>query len=176
MKENNYSIYDLAISILQDKHGASEETYKVLMQLLKLEFKNHDSLSSLMSSVEECSNRYYITYGKTAIGEVYVSDSLIHEKGVFSKNEIASGTAIFLAADLSIIKSSPSAQFVNHSDTPNCFLASTGNDLTKAWLASNRKIEKDEELTLDYKSLPMVNIWQKSFFSEEEVFKEKDVE
>ena len=38
------------------------------------------------------------------------------------------------------------------------------------------KIEKDEELTLDYKSLPMVNIWQKSFFSEEEVFKEKDVE
>jgi len=176
MKENNYSIYDLAISILHDEHGASEETYKVLMHLLKLEFENHDSLSSLMSTVEECSSRYYISYGNTKVGNVYISDSLIHEKGIFSKNKIDPDTPIFLAADLSIIKSSPSAQFINHSDSPNCFLAATGNDLTKAWLASNRKIEKDEELTLDYNSLPLINVWEKSFFSEKEMPKDEDAE
>jgi|TARA_R110002020_G_scaffold67820_10_gene177967 hypothetical protein len=177
MKQESYSIYDLAMSMLSDKLGISEKTYLVLVELLRKKFDNQEVLSNLLSQVETVSGRYYISYSKGVEGDVYVSDSSIEGEGLFANKDLNIGELLFEAANLKLIKQSPSFSFVNHSSDPSCYMASVDNDLSVGYVSPKREIKKGEEITIDYKSLPFVDPWIRDFiYSDEQTHEEEEKE
>jgi SET domain-containing protein len=86
---------------------------------------------------------------------LYIDNSKIEEQGVFTKTEIKINqnlgiSHIKIKDDLVRL---PLGGFLNHSYHPNCeltILESSQTEIQNFYLISNKKIMKNEELTLDY--------------------------
>ncbi len=87
---------------------------------------------------------------------IFIRESNIHGRGVFTDTPIGAGVNIFLVADLSRYKKFPTwitkiGSMVNHDNHPNCVLKKQGN---KFYLYTNRDLSPHEELTADYRLNP----------------------
>ena len=87
---------------------------------------------------------------------LYIGNSSIHGKGVFTKDRIEENCFIFEVADLEKYKSgkawiSRRGRYVNHQKEGNCKLVKEGDIFS---MYSNRVILQNEELTSDYTVLP----------------------
>lgn len=88
--------------------------------------------------------------------KLYVKNSEIHGKGLFTESVIQKNTCILIVADLKrhhygqewLTKE---ATLINHQKNCNTYLKRHGD---KVYLYSSREIEIDEELTSDYSVLP----------------------
>jgi len=81
---------------------------------------------------------------------IYVSDSNIHGKGMFSVDGLKEGDIVgvsHVTYDRVWYQVFPIGIFYNHSKTPNCIVKIEDN---VNLLVANGDIEKDEELTVDY--------------------------
>ena len=94
-----------------------------------------------------------------------IKRSKLHGLGLFALEDIAKGTGlgiIHIKADLGLatgfdkgVIRTPLGGFINHSDTPNCskrlcYTAYNGDPTLIYYLHTDRKIEKEEELTVKY--------------------------
>jgi SET domain-containing protein len=87
---------------------------------------------------------------------VYIDDSDIHGKGIFTVKDIPVDTKLFLVADLERYYDglqwiTKSGRLVNHQKNGNCILKKEGSCF---FIYSCRNIKADEELTSDYTLLP----------------------
>lgn len=87
---------------------------------------------------------------------VYIADSDIHGRGLFTNTQIDNDTKIIEVADLKRYNEkkywiSKFGRLVNHKKEGNCVLK---KEAGKFYLYSNRVILQHEELTSDYSVLP----------------------
>jgi len=81
---------------------------------------------------------------------IYVGNSDIHGRGIFTTDGLKEGDIVgvsHVAYDRVWYQVFPIGIFYNHSKNPNC-IVKTENNINL--LVTNRDIEKDEELTVDY--------------------------
>jgi len=88
---------------------------------------------------------------------LYIGNSSIHGKGVFTKDRIEENCFIFEVADLEKYKSgkawiSRRGRLVNHQKEGNCKVIREGDIFN---LYSSKNILPNEELTSDYTVLPL---------------------
>ena len=98
-------------------------------------------------------NRFYYN---PLPNEVYIQKSSIDGHGIFAKQNIKKdtdlgSTHIKVPMIFNYIRT-PLGGFINHSDTPNCFLECTQDwdDYFVFNIITKRLIKKNEELLLDY--------------------------
>lgn len=95
--------------------------------------------------------------------QLYVGDSNIHGKGLFTKTNIPKGSRIMLAADFNKYPNdhenviTPLGKFINHINSANTEVKISGK---LGYLYSTQDIASGDELTADYKKLPN-NIFNK---------------
>ena len=81
---------------------------------------------------------------------IYVGESDIHGRGIFATDNLKEGDIVgvsHVTHDRIWYQVFPIGIFYNHSKTPNCVVKTEDN---VNLLITNRDIEKDEELTVDY--------------------------
>ena len=81
---------------------------------------------------------------------IYIAKSNIHGQGVFSTGSLKEGDIVgvsHVTYDRVWYQVFPIGIFYNHSITPNCIVTTDDN---VNLVVTNRDIEKDEELTVDY--------------------------
>tara|TARA_Y100000034_G_C6772737_1_gene344806 strand:- start:59 stop:394 length:336 start_codon:yes stop_codon:yes gene_type:complete len=84
------------------------------------------------------------------IKNIYIEDSYIHGKGLFTKNDLKEGDIIgvsHVSYDRFWYQVFPIGIFYNHSPSSNCIVKTEGN--VNLFIAI-RDIYKHEELTVDY--------------------------
>ena len=84
------------------------------------------------------------------MGRVYISNSLIHGRGVFTTDALKEGDIIgvsHVTYNRDWYQVVPIGLFYNHSSKPNCIIK-TEDDINL--LVTIQDIDKDEELTVDY--------------------------
>lgn len=89
---------------------------------------------------------------------LYVSNSPIHGKGLFTKTNIPAGTPILTALDFEAYKAGDEnnnlSKYVNHSSNKeNIKVIESGH---KMILVATKDIKPNEELTTNYKKLPVI--------------------
>lgn len=95
---------------------------------------------------------------------LYVGNSNIHGKGLFTKTNIPKGTKIMLAADFNKYPNdyeniiTKLGKFINHINSANTEVRMLNNF---GYLYSTQNIQAGEELTVNYKTLPN-NIFNKN--------------
>lgn len=97
----------------------------------------------------------FIDLLKEDVKKYYVSDSPIHNKGVFAKQNLKQGDEIGLLHTINELYSDYSFEelghYHNHSNNSNCHNELIGN---KRYLVASKDIKKGEELTTDYTLQP----------------------
>jgi len=81
---------------------------------------------------------------------IYVGNSNIHGRGIFTTDGLKEGDVIgvsHVSYDRVWYQVFPIGIFYNHSLKPNCIITTDDN---VNLLVTNRDIDKDEELTVDY--------------------------
>jgi len=92
---------------------------------------------------------------ETIENSLYISDSPIHGKGLFTKINIPANTQILLVLDFKKHKvNTVLSQHVNHSS--NKANAKVIEDGSKLILVTTKDIKANEELTVDYHKLPVI--------------------
>lgn len=93
--------------------------------------------------------------------QLYIDNSKIHGKGLFTKIDIPKNTKIILAADFNETNTDNIVtylgSYINHINDANCNVKMENN---LAYLMANQDISKNTELTVNYKTLP--NIFDKN--------------
>jgi len=82
--------------------------------------------------------------------DIYIGNSNIHGKGLFTANRLKEGDVVgvsHVSYDRVWYQVFPIGIFYNHSLEPNCTVT-TDNNVNL--VVTNRDIDKDEELTVDY--------------------------
>lgn len=86
----------------------------------------------------------------------YIDKSNIHGKGVFAKENISRNTQVGVLAKfyfLIPVKEGVLGKYINHSNNENCRFQYIKNK-NMYMLVSNKKIDKNEELTINYNKTP----------------------
>ena len=161
MKISHEEFINFAKSVLTDPSGISENSFNILSKIVKE--SNADEAQDFLSSVVDSSGRFYIHKElKGVSGEWYVygSESTpIEDYEIRSRKDIPPMSPIFVNLDLSMVRVSPAHPHIKHSDDPNCGFGFLGSDPNKVVVVSKRKISKDEQLTIDKKNLPWLDLF-----------------
>ena len=101
-------------------------------------------------------------WNSNPINPIYISKSNIDGKGVFAGKDINANENVGTAIEVSSFRDNMEypgdfsvtniGDRVNHKDSPNAKLIKSGYIYQ---LVSNRKINKDSEITIDYKKNPI---------------------
>ncbi len=90
---------------------------------------------------------------------LYINNSNIHGKGLFTKEFIPKNTEIFLVANCNNYKTDTDnvitylGKYINHIDNANCIVKIKGRF---GYLYSIIDIQPNQELTCNYKNLPFI--------------------
>ena len=149
-----------AKSLLSDPSGISGESFEILSKIFN-ENSTEESID-LLSKIFNSSGRFFIPeiFKKTGLWYIQGSESTPAEDFILiSKGEISETTPILVSADIGMLRVNPVSKYIKHSDDPNCQFGFLRQDETKLLIVSKRKIQPDEELTIDKNSLPWIDLF-----------------